>query len=160
MGVALRKAMMTLFYGSSSASRLALECGHNVPTRTALVSAFGDEAAIPLPGNTYGVPRYCAACTSKMSCQCARCERAIFVGDPVCFFAPSTLHLRENQEVYQYNPLLLVCCMRPDCAPRSGTKSGTWSAGLHSLGLVDKVKQGAEAYDQALARRRRVVCGS
>ena len=129
-------------------------CEH--PTkRFATLEAFGDKTLTRLPRNKSGRPLYCVWCINNMSCRCADCKRAIFVGDPVRIFASRHVDIEEHVEIFATHPLRLIGCMREDCAPATGLFSGLWSAGPEKRGYSSDVTCGEATYAKALKSWRR-----
>ncbi len=152
----IQKAVQAVFRGEDLATRIALVCGHPT-TQYETVSAFNDIAITRLPTNERNTPLYCGLCVTSMSCQCARCGRAIFVGDPVCAFVSHGENLYVTGEVFSLTPHRYVGCMRGDCAPLKGSRSGVWMAGKDGRGYVGEVSDDPDRYIEAMKSRRRVT---
>lgn len=154
--VLIRKAVQSLSRGEDQSPRRALICGH-LTRRYATIAAFDDLAVMRLPTNELGIPLYCGLCITKMSRRCARCGRSIFVGDPVCAFVSHGENLYVTGEVFSLTPHRYVGCMRGDCAPLKGSRSGVWMAGEDSQGYVGEVSDDPDHYIEAMRSRRRIV---
>ncbi len=153
----VQKAIQAMSFGQDRRPLVALVCEHPA-TQYATISAFGDVAITRLPTAEDGIPIYCGDCITKMSCQCARCGRSIFVGDPVCIFSSVGGDIYAAAEIFSTHPKRYVGCMRPDCAPLKGSRSGVWSIGTDGQqGRVSRVSDDPDRYIEAMQSRRRIL---
>lgn len=152
----IRRAVQALTRGDDQATRIAIACGHST-SRYGTIAAFNDQAIIQLPTNKVGVPLYCAACVTKMSCQCAACGRSIFVADPVRIFVSCGGDTYQHAEVFSQHPQRMVGCMRGDCAPLEGHHSGIWTAGEDGNAFVGELSNSKVSYKEAMKSRRRIL---
>jgi hypothetical protein len=79
-----------------------------------------------MPLTEDGNLNYCLDCITKMSIQCAWCEKPIWIGDPVTLYIPENNYTIPKYAVrYDKEPQRLVGCLRQDCG--SGVdRKGFW----------------------------------
>lgn len=121
-------------------------CGHRTK-RTDEVHAFGDHMITTAPLEN-GAPPYCHRCVEKAAIACARCGGAIFPTDePVNLCSPAdpkNFVIRPGAVVYQKDPLILVGCLRWNCADSGASRAGFWV-------MPGKVERVASPFELALA---------
>lgn len=104
-------------------------CGHRTKLRGTIKDKKGEKRAINVPFNPEGRPKYCLNCLSEMTIRCPRCDRAIFIEDPVSLYYPSEIDYRFlNKKIYvthTNNPWSLVACL--NCTSVN-EKVGIWSS--------------------------------
>lgn len=136
------------------AQRLLARCGHSTKL-FGQITAYETDGGIFAPVDHLGRVTLCLSCVSKMSIRCAWCTRPIVVGDSVSLLAPhEEFVLEDYMVVYQDDPLLLVGCMRPECAGilPEDPLSGKWHAGQNGVGYVGEIEYGVDAFGHNSAR--------
>ena len=127
---------------------IANACGHQTK-KTGEVRANGARYILSLPLWKNGNPDYCIDCIANMSIKCAWCSHPIRVGDPITLYSPGPrmdfISSEEPSEVqrvraqddfvvpdhavvYCDDPLMLVGCLRWDCADSGMDRQGFWFA--------------------------------
>lgn len=154
--VLVKRAIHAMSFGQDRRPLIALVCEHPT-TQYATISAFGDVAITKLPTAEDGIPIYCGDCIAKMSCQCTRCGKAIFVGDPVCLVPSPQTSLYVTKEAFGEGGSPSVGCMRTDCAPPQGSACGVWSIGIDGQrGQIVKKTDDPRRYLERMKSRRKI----
>jgi len=111
-----------LFYKFFGKYYIATKCGHKTK-KVEKVDVFG-EIFFLLVYKTY----YCADCLAKMSIRCAWCGQSIKVGDAITLNTPihKSFKIHDYAVKYSEDPLLLVGCLRWECADGGLDRAGFW----------------------------------
>ena len=102
-------------------------CGHQTKLKDR-VSAFGESRGYRLIPHQ-GKVEYCHQCLAKMTIRCAWCGKPIFIGSPITLYSPSKpkeFAVPEYAVVYDANRLVLVGCLRWECAETGADRMGFW----------------------------------
>ncbi len=102
-------------------------CGHSTKKEGVCVS-FGEKYTINMPLSENENPDHCLKCIGDMAIKCAWCGEPIYIGEPITLYSPEreSFKIPEYAVRYSEKPVILVGCLRWDCALTGGDRAGFW----------------------------------
>ncbi len=103
------------------------KCGHETKLKGTL-TAFGETTSGVIQPNADGSIEFCHACLEATVIPCAWCQKPIWPYYPITLYSPRDPNFKppEKSVVYSHDPLLLVGCLRWECADGGVDRAGFW----------------------------------